>query len=220
MDNMYNCRVYMEKNGDEILNLSFISIAKDEYELAEAIKEEILNKTILDDYNIDIDSIIESYEGFYTSNELYVNIEATRLVGNVDLKQLKDSFNDIVESSYKGIDILDKIKQLKIGNEYIIKYVKKGTVVHKVDILYYGDNDVYYSYREDSDYEKDGVNKFDLGDKVRIKYLADSPIFKIIDYPDPICQCIDWCNMYEIQPIEDDSITINVHESELEKVEE
>lgn len=221
MDNIYNCRVYMEMNRDEILNVDFISIAKDEYELAEKIRYNILNLTILGEYDIDMDDIIESYENFYIEyNELYVNIEAIRLFENADLKQLRLTFDDVVQSSYKGIDILDKVKQLIIGYKYDIKYVKKGTKIYRDEILYYGDDTDYYSYKEISDYEKNGVNKFNIGDKVKITYLEDSPIFEVVNCPTPICDCIDWSNVYELQytGIDDSVQIINVHESDLEKV--
>lgn len=223
MDNIYNCRVYIEMNRDEILNVNFISIAKDEYELAEKIKDNILNRTILDEYDIDMEDIIQSYENFYTEdNELYANIEAIRLFENVDLKQLRITFDDVVQSSYKGIDILDKIKQLVIGYRYFIKYVKKGTKIYRDEILYYGDDTDYYSYKEISDYEKNGINKFNIGDKVKITYLEDSPIFEVVNCPTPICECIDWSNVYELQyaDIDDSMRIINVHESELERIEE
>ena len=88
--------------------------------------------------------------------------------------------------------------------------------------MYYGDNGVLYSYREDSDYHKNGVNKFKLGDIVKIKYLENSPLFIVTATPTEMCTCIDWSNLYELDLYENETnkCFINIHESELEKVEE
>lgn len=222
IDKIYNCNIeYALQHGDDILDHSFICIARDEQDLANQIKT-ILASVMPDSTNMD--EIINSYENFYLgANEFpYISIKAVRLFNVVEKDTLANIFDDLIRLSYGDIDILDRLKDLVIGHEYTIEYLRNHTIIHRSEILYYGDNDVLYSYREDSDYHKNGVNKFKLGDIVKIKYLENSPLFIVTATPTEMCTCIDWSNLYELDLYENktNECFINIHESELEKVEE
>ena len=220
-DRIYNCNIYISQHDENLLNYSFISIAKNEQELADRVKTILINK--MPD-SIDMDEIINGYENFYSdTNEFpYVSIKAVRLFNEVEKDELASIFDELVRISYSNTDILDRLKDLVIGHEYTIEYLRNHTIIHRSEILYYGDNDVLYSYREDSDYHKNGVNKFKLGDIVKIKYLENSPLFIVTATPTEMCTCIDWSNLYELDLYENktNECFINIHESELEKVEE
>lgn len=220
-DRIYNCNIYISQHDENLLNYSFISIAKNEQELADRVKTILINK--MPD-SIDMDEIINGYENFYSdTNEFpYVSIKAVRLFNEVEKDELVSIFDELVRISYSNTDILDRLKDLVIGHEYTIEYLRNHTIIHRSEILYYGDNDVLYSYREDSDYHKNGVNKFKLGDIVKIKYLENSPLFIVTATPTEMCTCIDWSNLYELDLYENktNECFINIHESELEKVEE
>lgn len=220
IDKIYNCNIqYVSQHGDDILDYSFICIARDEKDLADQIK------TILDsNTTVNMDEIINSYENFYSDTDKvpYISIKAVILFNEVEKDKLVNMFDELVRISYSNTDILDRLKDLVIGHEYTIEYLRNHTIIHRSEILYYGDNDVLYSYREDSDYHKNGVNKFKLGDIVKIKYLENSPLFIVTATPTEMCTCIDWSNLYELDLYENktNECFINIHESELEKVEE
>lgn len=220
-DRIYNCNIYISQHDENLLNYSFISIAKNEQELADRVKTILINK--MPD-SIDMDEIINGYENFYSdTNEFpYVSIKAVRLFNEVEKDELASIFDEIVRLSYGETDILYRLKDLVLGYEYTIRYLRNHTIVDRAEILYYGDNDVLYSYRKYSDYHKNGVNKFKIGDIVKIKYLENSPLLIVTAAPTEICTCIDWANLYELYLYENkvNEYFINVHESELEKVEE
>ena len=171
---------------------------------------------------VTFDEIIYANENqFNSDNHLYISITATHLFSDIDGEKIDKIFDDVEKSSYKNRDILYMIKDLIIGYKYDIIFLKQETLIEKSEILYYGKNDTYEITREDCDYNKNGINKFKKGDKVKIKYLESSPIFVIDVEPNPICTCIDWMNVYELcvyNRKQEDPIYANIHESELEKV--
>lgn len=221
MSKIYNCNIYIKRDDEVLINDSFINIAENKHDVAKKIKN-VLDS--IADPPVTFDEIIYANENqFNSDNHLYISITATHLFSDIDGEKIDKIFDDVEKSSYKNRDILYMIKDLIIGYKYDIIFLKQETLIEKSEILYYGKNDTYEITREDCDYNKNGINKFKKGDKVKIKYLESSPIFVIDVEPNPICTCIDWMNVYELcvyNRKQEDPIYANIHESELEKVEE
>lgn len=218
MSTIYRCNIYVSQYDEEVFDYSFICIARDKAELVKKVKE-VLHRR-LGCTQITMDEVINSFEHFYILNTIptYVSITATTFFDDINEENLKKSLKEIREMSDNGIDILHNLRELMIGYQYDIKYLRNGVSVEKSDILYNGpaDTDIVFSIREDSDYHKHGKNKFVEGDFVKVKYLEDSPVFVVSECPEPKCTYIGWENFYGIiAKFERGMIFSTVHENDI-----
>lgn len=218
MSTVYQCNIYVSQYDEEVFDYSFICIARDKAELVKKVKE-VLHRRV-GCTQVTMDEVIDSFERFYTLNTIptYVSITATTFFDDINEENLKKSLKEIREMSDNGIDILHKLRELMIGYQYDIKYLRNGVSIAKSDILYNGpaDTDIVFSIREDSDYHKHGKNKFVEGDYVKVKYLEDSPVFAVSECPEPKCTYIGWENFYGIiAECECGMIFSTVHENDI-----
>lgn len=196
MSTVYQCNIYVSKYDKELFDYSFICIAKGKAELVEKIRKVLRDR--LGCTKVTMDDVIDSFEYFYIINILSVYARVTaRAFFDVDEEKLEKSFKEISRMVDKDTDLIFKLRELMIGYEYNIKYLRNGISIEKSDILYNGhDNDVMIVCREDSDYHKHGKNKFGVGDFVKVKYLENSPVFTVGECPEPKCTYIGWENLY------------------------
>ena len=198
MSTVYQCNIYVSQYDEELFDYSFICIAKGEAELVEKIRKVLRDR--LGCTKVTMDDVIDSFEHFYIINifSVYARVTA-RAFFDVDEEKLEKSFKEISKMVDKDTDLIFKLRELMIGYEYNIKYLRNGISIEKSDILYNGhDNDVMIVCREDSDYHKHGKNKFGIGDFVKVKYLENSPVFTLGECPEPKCTYIGWENLYGI----------------------
>lgn len=217
MSTVYQCNIYVSQYGEELFDYSFVCIANGRAELVEKIRKVLRDR--LGCTKVTMDDVIDSFEHFYIINtfSVYARITARAFVG-VDEEQLEKSFKEISKMSDNHIDIdILKLRELMIGYQYDIKYLRNGISIEKSEILYNGhDNDVMIICREDSDYHKHGKNKFSIGDFVKVKYLENSPVFVVCNCPDPVCTSIDWENFYDIAQEDEHGISLStVHENDI-----
>lgn len=225
MSTVYQCNIYVSQYDEEVFDYSFVCIARDKAELVKKVKEVLRRR--LGCTQITMDEVINyfehfyaHFEHFYTLNTIptYVSITATTFFDDINEENLKKSLKEIREMSDNGIDILHKLRELMIGYQYDIKYLRNGVSIEKSDILYNGpaDTDIVFSIREDSDYHKHGKNKFVEGDFVKVKYLENSPVFTVGECPEPKCTYIGWENVYGIiAECEYGMIFSTVHENDI-----
>lgn len=216
MSTVYQCNIYVSQYDEELFDYSFICIANNRAELVEKIRKVLRDR--LGCTKVTMDDIIDSFEHFYTINtfSIYARITA-RAFFDVDEEKLEKSFEEISKMVNKDIDILYKLRELMIGYEYDIKYLRNCIWIGKSDILYNGhDNNAMIVCREDSDYHKYGKNKFEIGDLVKVKYLENSTVFAVCNRPDPVCTSIDWENFYDIVQEDENGMTLStVHENDI-----
>lgn len=216
MSTVYQCNIYVSQYGEELFDYSFICIAKGKAELVEKIRKVLRDR--LGCTKVTMDDVIDSFEHFYIINifSVYARVTA-RAFFDVDEEKLEKSFKEISKMVDKDTDLIFKLRELMIGYEYNIKYLRNGISIEKSDILYNGhDNDVMIVCREDSDYHKHGKNKFGIGDFVKVKYLENSPVFTLGECPEPKCTYIGWENLYGIiAECEYGMIFSTVHENDI-----
>ena len=216
MSTVYQCNIYVSQYDEELFDYSFICIANGKAELVEKIRKVLRDR--LGCTKVTMDDVIDSFEYFYIINILPVYARVTaRAFFDVDEEKLEKSFKEISRMVDKDTDLIFKLRELMIGYEYDIKYLRNGISIEKSDILYNGhDNDVMIVCREDSDYHKHGKNKFGVGDFVKVKYLENSPVFTVSECPEPKCTCIGWENLYDIvAECEYGMIFSTVHENDI-----
>lgn len=216
MSTVYQCNIYVSQYDKELFDYSFICIAKGKAELVEKIRKVLRDR--LGCTKVTMDDVIDSFEYFYIINTLSVYARVTaRAFFDVDEEKLEKSFKEISRMVDKDTDLIFKLRELMIGYEYDIKYLRNGISIEKSDILYNGhDNDVMIVCREDSDYHKHGKNKFGVGDFVKVKYLENSPVFTVGECPEPKCTYIGWENLYVIiAECEYGMIFSTVHENDI-----
>lgn len=216
MSTVYQCNIYVSQYDEELFDYSFICIAKGKAELVEKIRKVLRDR--LGCTKVTMDDVIDSFEHFYIINifSVYARVTA-RAFFDVDEEKLEKSFKEISKMVDKDTDLIFKLRELMIGYEYNIKYLRNGISIEKSDILYNGhDNDVMIVCREDSDYHKHGKNKFGIGDFVKVKYLENSPVFTLSECPEPKCTYIGWENLYDIiAECEYGMIFSTVHENDI-----
>lgn len=216
MSTVYQCNIYVSQYDEELFDYSFICIAKGKAELVEKIRKVLRDR--LGCTKVTMDDVIDSFEHFYIINifSVYARVTA-RAFFDVDEEKLEKSFKEISKMVDKDTDLIFKLRELMIGYEYNIKYLRNGISIEKSDILYNGhDNDVMIVCREDSDYHKHGKNKFGIGDFVKVKYLENSPVFTLGECPEPKCTYIGWENLYGIiAECEYGMIFSTVHENDI-----
>lgn len=216
MSTVYQCNIYVSQYDEELFDYSFICIAKGKAELVEKIRKVLRDR--LGCTKVTMDDVIDSFEHFYIINifSVYARVTA-RAFFDVDEEKLEKSFKEISKMVDKDTDLIFKLRELMIGYEYNIKYLRNGISIEESDILYNGhDNDVMIVCREDSDYHKHGKNKFGIGDFVKVKYLENSPVFTLGECPEPKCTYIGWENLYGIiAECEYGMIFSTVHENDI-----
>lgn len=226
MNRIYICDV---EKTDITANLRFNIIAKDINDAVDKVKNE-LNNIIGEQF---LKKMIRRFEYKYDLSKTYEKppyIEITDMSSTrqIDIKYLNDKINELRGREYKkDTNLSNIVKDLILYESYCIEVFFSGCLIQRYENIYYNEyGEVEQFRREKSDYIDEVFNKFEFGSKVRLKNLNNGIVYTITSTPYSTFCSRDWENVYGIkqegyEDIEDGTgYEIEVHESELEKIEE
>ena len=199
-----------------------VIVANDIYDAADMIKGSFLSLWIGEDF----EKILKDNGSYYdkvlsdddTANQVIVEI-CESLYDNIDESKLNDALikiNSRTGEEYYTTNVSNYVKDLVVGVSYNVIYHTDATIIQRFEDIYVGCTETIPVRKELSDYDKTS-NIFELDDKVRIK--GSDGEFVISSTPINTCNCQLWENVYGICK-QDDGSELEIHESELEKVEE
>lgn len=192
----------------------FTLLSDDIMKVAEIIKDNYID-SYFDEDELEILNDMDYVDNMYKAS---VKVYDTQMI-NTDIArmiEILDQISSIDGDKYYTTDVSELVKQLVVGVHYNIVYQDNEIIIQRFEDVYCGVNDQWSMRRELSDYNKNG-NLFKLNDKVRIK--RSDTIYTIYETPVPVFNDQWWRNMYCVHLSEDDP-ELEIHESELEKVEE
>ena len=158
----------------------------------------------------------------------YIEITDMSSTRQIDIKYLNDKINELRGREYKkDTNLSNIVKDLILYESYCIEVFFSGCLIQRYENIYYNEyGEVEQFRREKSDYIDEVFNKFEFGSKVRLKNLNNGIVYTITSTPYSTFCSRDLENVYGIkqegyEDIEDGTgYEIEVHESELEKIEE
>lgn len=208
------------------------------YVLANNINEACIKirNILVETYREDFHKIVTTFENMYAickdinSDDYYIPymsiiVREENSSPDIDIKYLESKLHELsnVRKNH-NLDISDIVKDLVIGVEYELVLFSDYNVIRRYEIVYTGyDTDIETYRRELSDYSHRDKNKFEFMSKVKIKGLNNGIVYTITSTPFHNFYTEYWENMYGITPVgfeDDPGYELDIHESELEKVEE
>lgn len=192
----------------------FILLSDDILKVADIIKNNYI-ENYFDEGELEILNSIDYVDKIY---ELFAKVYDTRQMNTdtVKMDKILEQISSVNGEDYYTTDVSDLVRQLVIGVSYNIIYHNDEIIIQRFEDVYCSANDQWSMRRELSDYNKKG-NLFDLDDKVRVK--GSDKIYTVYETPVPVFNDQWWRNMYCIR-LSDNDPELEIHESELEKVEE
>ena len=193
-------------------------------DVVKSIRENFIEFHFNDD---EINELLKNNEKYYATilsgNEFIepmINVKVYDTIGmNNDIEAMDKVLNEINSrdgESYYTLDVSMQVNKLITGISYRILYTTNGIIIRRYEETYCGSDSIYSMRRELSDYNKNG-NMFSLNDKVRIKGFDGE--YTISAAPNHVFNDQWWENIYSIC-VNTDGPEIDIHESELEVVEE
>lgn len=192
----------------------FTLLSDDILKVADIIKNNYI-ENYFDEGELEILNSIDYVDKIY---KLFAKVYDTRQMNTdtVKMDKILEQISSVNGEDYYTTDVSDLVRQLVIGVSYNIIYHNDEIIIQRFEDVYCSANDQWSMRRELSDYNKKG-NLFDLDDKVRVK--GSDKIYTVYETPVPVFNDQWWRNMYCIR-LSDNDPELEIHESELEKVEE
>ena len=192
----------------------FTLLSDDIMKVADIIKNNYI-ENYFDEGELETLNSIDYVDKIY---ELFAKVYDTRQMNTdtVKMDKILEQISSVNGEDYYTTDVSDLVRQLVVGVSYNIIYHNDEIIIQRFEEVYCSANDQWSMRRELSDYNKKG-NLFDLDDKVRVK--GSDKIYTVYETPVPVFNDQWWRNMYCIR-LSDNDPEMEIHESELEKVEE
>lgn len=192
----------------------FTLLSDDIMKVADIIKNNYI-ENYFDEGELETLNSIDYVDKIY---ELFAKVYDTRQMNTdtVKMDKILEQISSVNGEDYYTTDVSDLVRQLVVGVSYNIIYHNDEIIIQRFEDVYCSANDQWSMRRELSDYNKKG-NLFDLDDKVRVK--GSDKIYTVYETPVPVFNDQWWRNMYCIR-LSDNDPEMEIHESELEKVEE
>ena len=192
----------------------FTLLSDDIMKVADIIKNNYI-ENYFDEGELETLNSIDYVDKIY---ELFAKVYDTRQMNTdtVKMDKILEQISSVNGEDYYTTDVSDLVRQLVVGVSYNIIYHNDEIIIQRFEDVYCSANDQWSMRRELSDYNKKG-NLFDLNDKVRVK--GSDKIYTVYETPVPVFNDQWWRNMYCIR-LSDNDPELEIHESELEKVEE
>lgn len=193
-----------------------------------------IRNNLIEMYRSDFYKIVDAFEAMYgirNDNDDYhvpyisITVKEEGIPTGIDIAYLESKLQELsnAKNGYDA-DVSSIVKDLVLNIEYELVLFRNHNIVRRYEILYTGyDINIDAYRRELSDYSPREKNKFEFLSKVKIKGLDNGIVYTVTSTPIHNFYAEYWENIYGVTPVgfeQYPGYEIEVHESELEKVEE